>query len=96
MTFTLRRRRTTSDRGLTWQSIDQAATGTVTIARDAHALLIEHDDACKTYASERNRALVELRDVYGLDARETAELVGIRVSVVRNALAREDKKAGVR
>lgn len=72
------------------------AISTATIAADSHALLVQADLAGKGHASIRNAAILRLRDVYGLDAREIADLIGIRCSTVGNILARHDKKAGTR
>lgn len=62
------------------------------MAADSHALMIEHDAACRGHASIRNHALLRLADVYGLTPADIAQATGLPERTVRNAILRSRGK----
>lgn len=58
------------------------------MAADSHALMLEHDEACRGHAAIRNAALLRLADVYGLTPADITQATGLPERTVRNTITR--------
>lgn len=61
------------------------------MAKDAHELVREHDEACKAHASIRNAAIARLHAEYGWSAHEIALTTHVPEATIRTVLFKKQR-----